>query len=158
MLLQAGVLLGKGRVVDDDVRLRPTPDHARPIQGKAAPVVLAADAAQQALVIAPVIAARWCVRDRFALALHHHLNAIGVNGVAGPQQRHPAHRAAIDVDAADAAGDLQPQTAVIQAELGQQQGAGSVIAKPDGARCMTHDALHPGPQGLVGMLALSKVN
>jgi len=120
--------------------------------------VLAADATQQTLVIATVIAARRCVRNGLAVALHHHLHAIGVDGVARAQQRHPPHRAAIDVDAADAAGDLQPQAAVVQAELGQQQGAGSVIAKPDSARSMTHDALHPGPQGLVGMLALSKVN
>jgi hypothetical protein len=96
--------------------------------------------------------------SRLDFALQHHLHAIHVYRIACAQQGHPAHRSTIHVDAADTIADLQPEAAIVHAELRQQQGAVAGIAEPHAAVGLAHDALHPGPQGLVGLLLLTEVN
>ncbi len=144
MTLEPGMLLGKGRVVDHHVHRALAADGAGPVERVAAAVVLAADAAQQhAQVVAVLAARRRRLRDRLGFATQQHLHAIGVDRVTGAQQRHAPHRAAVDVDAAAAAGHLQPDPALVGAEPGQQQRADAVVAQADLPARVADDALHP---------------
>ena len=154
------MLLGKSRVIDGDVSLVATPDQAGPRQGEAAAMMEAADTAQQPLLLVAAIFGfrRRRLQQAFDLALQDHLHAIHIHRIACAQQGHPAYRATVDVDAADAVADLQPEAAIIHAELGQQQCAVAGISEPHAAVGLAHDALHPGPQGLVGLLLLTEVN
>jgi hypothetical protein len=154
------MLFGEGRVIDGDVGLVAAADQAGPRQGETAAMVQATDTAQQSLLLvaAILVLRRRRLQQALDFALQHHLHAIHVYRIACAQQGHPAHRSTIDVDAADTIADLQPEAAIVHAELGQQQGAVAGIAEPHAAVGLAHDALHPGPQGLVGLLLLTEVN
>ncbi|KAG0933712.1 hypothetical protein G6F31_016258 [Rhizopus arrhizus] len=154
----AGVLLGERRVIDGDVGLAAAANQAGPRQIEAAPMMEATDTAQQALLFVAdlFVFRRRRLQQAFDLTLQHHLHAIHIHCVACTQQGHPAHRPAVHVDAADTVADLQPEAAVVHAELRQQQGAVAGVAEPHAAVGLAHDALHPGPQGLVGLLLLTE--
>ncbi len=109
MPLQARMAFGEGRIVDADVAVAQAADAAHPVQGIAAAMVLAADPAQhQPRIVALAFGRIGQALQRLARALHHHFHAIGIDRVAGAQQRHAPHRTAIHVDAAGAVGHLQP--------------------------------------------------
>ncbi len=144
MALEPRLPLGKGRVVDHHVGAAVAAKGARPVERVAAAVVAATDAAQQHAQVVAVVAARGRrLGDGFALATQQHLHAIGVDRIPGAQQCHAPHRAAIDVDAAAAAGHLQPDPALVGAEAGQQQRADAVVAQADLPAGIADDALHP---------------
>ncbi len=124
-------------------------------------MVQAAHTAQQALLVTAAFDAgcrRRCLQQGVDLALQDHFHAIDVDSVARPQQGHAPHRATIHVDATDTVADLQPEAAVVHAELRKQQRAVAGITEAHAAVCLAHDALHPGPQRLVGLLLLTEVN
>jgi hypothetical protein len=88
--------------------------------------------------------------------LHQDLGAVQVDRIAGTQQRHALHRPAIDVNAADVGGDLQPQASSVHAELGQQCTLG-VVAHAQQTAGFPHNAMDAGDQGPIGLLAIAEM-
>nr|KAJ9633130.1 hypothetical protein H2204_007275 [Knufia peltigerae] len=155
------VLFGEGRLIDLNVDIAATADHPRARQRVAAAVMQATDTAQQALLVTVAFNAggrRRCLQQGVDLALQDHFHAVHVYRVTRPQQGHAPYRATIHMDAANTVADLQPEAAVVHAELGEQQRAVAGITEAHAAVCLAHDALHPGPQRLVGLLLLTEVN
>ncbi|EGD10011.1 hypothetical protein XVE_1653 [Xanthomonas vesicatoria ATCC 35937] len=62
------------------------------------------------------------------------------------------------MDAADAVGHLKPQTALVQAELRQQQRPLGISHHPYAAGGMTDDPVDAGLEGMIRLLPVSEMN
>lgn len=111
------------------------------------------DLAQAGVVLWHVVGRR--ARRRTA---QQHFHAVGVDRIAGAQQCHAAHRASIDMDAADSVGHLQPQAALVQTELRQQQCALRIVNHPHAAGGMTDDPVDAGLERMIRLLPVSEMN
>ena len=152
MHFHAGVSFGEGRIVNSDVSVAAAANQAGPRQGEAAAVVQTANSAQQPLLLvaAFLVLRRRRLQQALDFTLQDHLHAVHIHRIARTQQRHAPHRSTVHMNAADPVADLQPQAAIIRAELRQQQGTMAGIAEPHTAVGLAHDALHPGRSGWSG--------
>ncbi|WOP58748.1 hypothetical protein R5577_08205 [Xanthomonas euvesicatoria] len=62
------------------------------------------------------------------------------------------------MDTANAAGYLQPQAALVQAELRQQQRALRIADHPHAAGGMTDDPVDAGLEGMIRLLPVGEMN
>src|SRR5690606_35237620 len=71
------------------------------------------------------------------------LDAVDVDRIPGAQQRHPAHRPAVDVDPAGTLAQLQPRTAAIDADL--QARVLAAVDQAGAVRALAH-GMHAGTE------------
>jgi hypothetical protein len=124
MDLQTRMAVGECRFIDADIGLGGTPHQARPLEGEAAAVVLATDAAQHHAGVAGLGAAvvEAGVRLPWWLRRHQpHLGAVDKDRVAHAQHRHATHRTAIDMHAAGFRGNREPYAATVDAERNRRR-------------------------------------
>jgi putative polyhydroxyalkanoate system protein len=123
MGFEAGVAIGKRGVVDADVALGQAPDLARLVEGDAAAVMRAADAAQHHARIGTVLIRSWSGMFRFGrrrrrrLAEQQPFIAIHEDRISGAKHADAPYRTSVDMQPARAFAHLQPDTAAIDTEL-----------------------------------------
>ena len=124
-------------------------DQTRAFEGEAAPVVMAAHAAQHRAHVAAAVAGRVADGGGKRLGLvrrgQHDLRPIDEHHVATAQHRHPVYRTSVDVHAARPLANGQPDAAPIHAEahgcrdigIGMQHGVAVVRIETDGMHART---------------------